>query len=232
MTALLTGIALGIGGSLHCAGMCGPLVLTLGRRQCGSRRDRVRHAALYQLGRVLTYVALGFMTGLIGGALTARGFGRVIAVAAGILLILAALRSIRPVPLGRLPRIGASVGARACGAAARWSRAHPAAGPLATGAANGLLPCGLVYAAVAAAAAFGEISDAALLMAGFAVGTLPALTAVSISASAIPPALRLRLRPLMPVVLALAGVMLLARGIAPASVGHAPDLGHSQHASQ
>jgi len=232
MTALLTGIALGIGGSLHCAGMCGPLVLTLGRRQCGSRRDRVRHAALYQLGRVLTYVVLGFMTGLIGGALTARGFGRVIAVAAGILLILAALRSIRPVPLGRIPGIGASVGVRACGAAARWSRAHPAAGPLATGAANGLLPCGLVYAAVAAAAAFGDIKDAALLMAGFAVGTLPALTAVSISASAIPPALRLRLRPLMPVVLALAGVMLLARGIAPASVGHAPGLGHSQHASQ
>lgn len=229
MTALLTGIALGLAGSVHCAGMCGPLVLTLGRRTSGSRLDRVRHATLYQGGRLLTYVALGLASGLVGEALAARGLGRVVAIGAGTALLLAAVRSIHTLSFGRFERLGAAAASRACAAAGRWSRSHPVAGALFTGAANGLLPCGLVYAALTAAAAFGNPTAGAVLMAGFGLGTVPALAAVLISAASLPPALRLRLRRLTPVVLALAGVLLIARGVAPrsgAAHSHAPAPAH------
>lgn len=221
MTALLAGFALGLGGSLHCAGMCGPLVLTLGRRMSGSGIDRIRHSALYQLGRVLTYVALGLATGLAGQALAARGLGRAVATGGGLILLFAALfaaaRSFRTVSFGRLERLGASAATRACVAAGRWSHEHPATGPLLAGAANGLLPCGLVYAALTAAAALGDAAGGAVLMAGFGFGTLPALAALSISATSLPLALRIRLRRLTPIVLALTGALLLARGLVPPS---------------
>jgi sulfite exporter TauE/SafE len=210
--------------------MCGPLVLTLGRGSSRTRIRRVRHAALYQLGRVFTYVALGLATGFVGEALTARGFGRAVAILAGLLLLLAAVRSARTMSFGRLERLGASAATRACVAAGRWSATHPAAGPLLTGAANGLLPCGLVYAALTAAAALGSTGEAAALMAGFGVGTVPALAAVSVSAGALPPSLRFRLRRLAPIVLALAGVLLLVRGVAPSPPGaHSQAPAHAGH---
>jgi hypothetical protein len=219
MTALLTGFALGMGGSLHCVAMCGPLMLTLGCRVAASRVDRVWHSALYQLGRVLTYMVLGLATGLVGQALATQGLGRAVAISAGVLLLVAAVRSVRTLSFGPLERLGASAARRASAAAGRWSLAHPVSGPLFTGAANGLLPCGLVYAALTAAAASGDARDAAVLMAGFGIGTLPALAALMLSATSLPPLWRARLRHVTPIVLALAGLLMVMRGIAPAHAG-------------
>ncbi len=68
MTALVTGLIFGAAGSLHCVGMCGPLVLTMGRGlRRPSRRAQLQHALTYHTGRVLTYVVLGSMAGLDRG---------------------------------------------------------------------------------------------------------------------------------------------------------------------
>jgi sulfite exporter TauE/SafE len=167
---------------------------------------------------------------MAGEALSTRGFGRALAIAAGLLLLAAAIPAVRVAGLGRLGRIGAGAAGRACLAAGRWSTAHPAAGPLLTGAANGLLPCGLVYAALTTAAALGNAVDAGILMAGFGVGTLPALVTLIVSATSLPPATRVRFRRLMPLALALTGVLLLARGMAPASgEAHAHGPAHTEH---
>jgi sulfite exporter TauE/SafE len=212
MTAFLAGLAFGVAGSGHCAAMCGPLVLTFGRRRSApSQWAQAQHALLYQAGRVLTYLALAVPAGLAGQALMVHGLGRALALAAGILLLFAAAGSARI--LGRLASGCAGLVARVAGPAHRWAAARPVAGPLLTGALNGLLPCGLVYAAVAMAAATGDLGDALLVMSGFGVGTTPVLLAISLWSAALPLTLRARLRHLTPVVLALTAVLLIARGL-------------------
>jgi uncharacterized protein len=223
MTALLSGLVLGLAGSGHCAGMCGPLVLTVGRGLAApSRRAQLQHALLYHSGRLLTYAALAVPVGLAGQALAVRGLGRPLAILAAALLLLAAFGSIRATVASRLGGVWAAGIARASGRAARWGRAHPVSGAVLTGAANGLLPCGLVYAAVAAGAAAGSAGDAVALMVGFGLGTTPVLVAMSVSALSVPPALRLRLRRLTPVALALVAALLLLRAfMLPHGASHA-----------
>jgi sulfite exporter TauE/SafE len=221
MTALLTGIVVGLAGSGHCAGMCGPLVLAIGRRLAPpSRRAEVGHALLYQTGRVATYAALAIPAGLVGQALVLRGLGRVVALGAGILLLMWASASLRPRAPGRLASACAGGIARAAGPVRRWATTQPFAGPLVTGAVNGLLPCGLVYAALTMAAAAGSAGDAVLLMIGFGLGTSAVLLAIVLWAAALPLALRMRLRRLEPLVLVAAAVLLIARALATAGMAH------------
>jgi sulfite exporter TauE/SafE len=221
MTAFLTGLALGVVGSAHCAGMCGPLVLTiaggLGRSSTGAR---LQHALSYHGGRVIVYLVLGLSAGLLGETLSFLGLGRALAVLAGIVLLLAAAGSAAPDWLRRLGSGPAALATRTCATLGRWSRAHPVAGPVLSGAANGLLPCGLVYSAMLTAAALGSAASAVALMAGFGLGTVPALVALSLAAAAPAFGIRTRLRRLTPVLLAITAAILLARGLAPATTAH------------
>jgi sulfite exporter TauE/SafE len=218
MTALVTGLIFGAAGSLHCVGMCGPLVLTIGRGlRRPSRAAQVRHALAYHSGRVLTYVALGSMAGLVGETLSTWGLGRALAITAGLLLLLAALGSVVPRQLRGWSAPPAAFATHACVLAGRWSRLHPVAGPALAGAANGLLPCGLVYSALLTAAAMGTTASAVALMAGFGLGTIPALVALTMAATSPAFGIRTRLRRLTPVLLALTAAMLLFRGLAPSS---------------
>jgi sulfite exporter TauE/SafE len=215
---LITGLALGLASSAHCAAMCGPLVLTVGRHLGGtSRRSQLRHALLYHLGRVSTYALLAVPAGLGGEAIMARGFGRALALAAGGLLLAATASAIRlPIVDGLTSRLSGAV-ARAFAPVLRWASAHTVAGPIASGALNGVLPCGLVYAALTAAAASASVGEAMLLMIAFGLGTAAVLVAMSAGVAAISPALRVRLRPVAPIVLAVTAAILLVRG---AALGH------------
>jgi sulfite exporter TauE/SafE len=216
VTTLLTGIALGLASSGHCAVMCGPLVLAIGRRSgAPSRRAQLHHVLLYHVGRVLTYVALAVPAGLLGEAFAFGGLDRALALVAGLLLLGAALESVRLGSAGRMLSAYSRWLARGSAPMVRWASSRPVAGPLTTGALNGVLPCGLVYAALTAAGASGGLPDAVLLMAGFGIGTAGLLVAMSLGAASLPAALRPRLRPLTPIVLALTAAILIARGIAP-----------------
>ena len=213
MTAFLGGLALGLASSAHGAAMCGPLVLTIGRRLGGaSRQSQLRYALLHHLGRVGVYAALAVPAGLGGEMLMLRGFGRALAIAAGILLLGAAVTSLRLPGVHRISARVSSIVARAFAPVLRWASTRAIAGPLATGALNGLLPCGLVYAALAAAATSGSVAGSTALMTGFGAGTAAVLVAVAVGAASIPASLRLRLRPIGPIVLAVTAGVLLVRG--------------------
>lgn len=187
---LLTSLFLtGVIGSLsHCAGMCGPFVLS----QVAARLEtipamamnelrRVGGAALlpYHLGRATTYGLLGAVAGWAAGALS--GWSGFRFVAAGLLALAAAFLVGMAVP-GLKGLVGG-------GGESWWSR-HVAglAKPLfrspvgwrgwLLGVALGFIPCGLLYAALAAAAASGEPLAAAMAMLAFAAGTVPVLVVV------------------------------------------------------
>lgn len=213
MTALLAGLLLGIAGSGHCAAMCGPLLLALraNTRDTG-RFGSVLEGLWYQTGRLAMYALLGFLAGLAGQAAALGGLGRALAIGAGVLLLASA--GWRLGARGIAPQSKMSIGvARLLAAAARWMRGRPLGGPLIVGALNGLLPCGMVYGAVTAAAGFGSPREAVLFMLAFGAGTLPPLMAIWLAAAALPSSARRRLRLVAPVALAVVGVLLIARGI-------------------
>jgi sulfite exporter TauE/SafE len=214
MMVFLTGVLLGVAGSGHCIAMCGPLVLTFGRSAgSGSWESQLQHSALYHAGRVTTYGLLAVPAGVMGGVLSTLGLGRVVAVFAALLLIAMAAGWSRPGLLGGLGRHWSSALLRAGSTAIRFSRGHPIAAPVLTGALHGLLPCGLVYVALAAAAAGGTAMAAVAFMTGFGLGTLPALLAITASARVMPSTLRARLRRLTPIVLVLTAMLLLLRAV-------------------
>jgi uncharacterized protein len=104
---------------------------------------------------------------------------------------------------------------RASRAAARSRETHPIRGRLVGGAVNGLLPCGLVYAAAVAAAGLGSVSTGVVFMAGFGAGTVPVLFVVALSASSLSARSRARLSRVAPLALAITGMLLIARGVLP-----------------
>ena len=214
MSTLAAGLLLGLAGSVHCAVMCGPLVLSLGG-WVDPRRARLPPILAYHAGRVIMYLLLALAAGATGRALSYGGFGRAVSVGSGLLLlILAAGRGSRLVPR-RGAIFWSLVITRACVAASRSTRVRPLAGQFAAGAVNGLLPCGLVYAAAIAAAGFGSVPAALTFMSGFGLGTVPVLLGIGLSSSSLSPSTRTRLRKLTPAALALTGALLIVRGVLP-----------------
>jgi sulfite exporter TauE/SafE len=228
---ITAGLLLGVLSSLHCVTMCGPLLLTLATSSADRPMvARIAHIGWYHAGRITTYAVLGSIAGLAGSLVAVAGAGRALAIAAGVLLVIS---SITPAATKRW-QLGLDpwlkfVG-RAGAAARRWQLGHPVAGPLAAGMVNGLLPCGMVYAAVATALAAGSIEQAMLTMLAFGLGTTPALAAVSLTAAQFSPTWRRRLAHVAPACVAIVGILLILRGVAtPGSPGLPAPHHHAVH---
>ena len=178
------------------------------------------------------YALLGIPAGYAAHALSYGMPGRVAAATGGILLLAGAAGSVVSRWSDPVGRAWSAAVARIGGRAVRVTRQHPHSGHAVLGAVNGLLPCGLVYAAAAVAAASGTVPRAVALMTGFGVGTVPLLFAVTLSAAALPARIRQRLRFVTPALLALAGLLLIARAFAPpgAAAGHRHQAGERSNA--
>ncbi len=179
MTHYLLVFLAGLAGSLHCIGMCGGFACALGADGRGRAATLGRHL-LYNLGRVTTYCFLGAVLGHLGlllvghaGEATVASLAqRALALVAGLLMVWAGLQFFGRFRRWSRPGTGGELLAQALRALLR----SPGPGaPLALGVANGFLPCPLVYAFAAQAAASGGALPGLLTMAAFGVGTFPAL---------------------------------------------------------
>lgn len=214
-----TALVLGFAGSLHCAGMCGPLALAL--PSAGNSPGRFAAGRLaYNLGRILTYSSLGVLFGLAGRTLVLAGVQRWVSIGLGILL-LAGLFGARRLALAR--PVEALVGRLKAGMS-RLLRQRSLASLGVLGLLNGLLPCGMVYAAAIGAAATGGVLPAVRYMAWFGLGTLPMMLGIGLSRRLVPAAWRLRLAGAIPVSVALLAVLLILRGLALGIPYLSPDL--------
>ncbi|MEI6411389.1 MAG: sulfite exporter TauE/SafE family protein, partial [Bacteroidota bacterium] len=172
-------LLLGLAGSLHCVGMCGPLVLALPLDAAG-KRHVIGQMLLYHSGRILMYATLGILFGLLGKGIALAGFQKVLSITAGLLMIVMAFAAWRFEQLvARIPGFG-TFSQRVKTQMGRMLRQNGAKALFTMGMLNGLLPCGMVYAALAGAiASFGGV-EGGLFMLIFGVGTLPLLLAVSV----------------------------------------------------
>lgn len=206
---LWTALLLGLAGSLHCAGMCGPLALALPAGGGGRARFLAGRLA-YNGGRLVTYGALGAVLGLAGRSLALAGVQRGVSVAAGLLLIAGVWLLPRAGGAGSAFRIVGGLKRALAGLLRRPGL--PSLGLL--GLLNGLLPCGLVYAAGAASLAAGGAGAGALYMVVFGLGTVPMMLALGLGGRALPVTWRLRLTAAVPAVVCVVGGLLVLRGLA------------------
>jgi hypothetical protein len=186
------GVAFGFGfvGSVHCAQMCGPIVLSYSLASPGAPRSLALSHAFYNLGRTLTYTLLGAIAGtaggMIGSAANLVGVEKGAMLVAGVLMVIGGLMMSGLIPSGGLLRIGGTgLSARLFHGAGRLiSSPHPAS-KLGLGLVLGLLPCGLLWAAMLKAAGTGSPLNGALTMAAFGLGTAGALGALGAFSSLI-----------------------------------------------
>ncbi len=198
-----------VGSGAHCAGMCGPLALALPGGG-GTRSTFFAGRLLYNFGRLITYALMGAAFGLLGRGFALAGLQRWVSLVVGAMILIGLIvspRFARAVPVTRTVNWLKS----ALGTLLR-RRALPSL--FAIGLLNGLLPCGLVYAACAGAIATGNVLSGIQYMAAFGLGTLPMMLAISLAGQKLQFVLRFRLQRLIPVSLAIVGTLLFIRGLA------------------
>jgi uncharacterized protein len=205
---LWTAFLLGLVGSLHCAGMCGPLALAL--PQAGNTTPAyVLGRVTYNAGRIVTYCLLGIVFGLVGYTFLMAGLQRWVSIALGAALLLGLFASRRLALSGPVTAVVNLLKSRM----SVLLRRRSLAGLAVLGLLNGLLPCGLVYVACAGAAATGSTLAGASYMTAFGVGTVPMMLAISLSGKLVPVSLRLKLVKTIPICVFLLGSLLILRGM-------------------
>jgi sulfite exporter TauE/SafE len=218
---LWTAFLLGLVGSAHCAGMCGPLALALpptGRTRGSFLAGRLA----YNLGRILTYAALGAVFGLLGQGFAVAGLQRWVSLAAGAVILIGLLATSRflsglPVAHG-VNWLKAALG--------KLLHQRSLAAVFALGLLNGLLPCGLVYVACAAATATGSLLRGVEYMAAFGLGTMPMMLGLTLLGARLQAGLRFKLQRAVPFALAVVAVLLILRGLSLGIPYLSPDLSH------
>ncbi len=178
------GFIVGLFGSLHCVGMCGPIVAALPQGE-GGRSAFLGGRLLYNLGRVITYAGLGLVFGLIGKSIFMAGYQQGLSIAIGVVIILAVVTPSR-YSQGLIAALGlGKVYALISRLWGRLFRSGKRSSLLAIGVLNGFLPCGFVYVGLAGAVATGGALKGSAYMALFGVGTIPILLAFAFAGNVI-----------------------------------------------
>lgn len=210
MEFLIAAITLGLLGSFHCIGMCGPIALALPVHHLPTP-DKVVGLLIYHIGRALVYSLIGAFFGILGMGVVLAGYQQALSIGLGVIILLGLF-----FPASGLSRYiskpFAGLTFRIKSAFSHFFQKRSFSALFVTGALNGLLPCGLVYIALAGAMATGDVLKGALFMAVFGLGTLPALFSVSLF-SGISVKFRTVVRKYIPVFAGLLACLLILRGL-------------------
>lgn len=199
---------MGLFGSLHCAVMCGPIMLGMPFR----KQDFFYSAfqlLLYQFGRVTVYTILGLLVGLVGSSINLFSDQKTLSIFIGLILILftalqfnkryrnrfSALQSKAMGPLSKL--MGKVLNLKL------WA--------LFAGMLNGIIPCGMVYLALATALNTGNVQSGATFMFLFGLGTTPLMLMISLGGFFLKKYIRFNTNRLIPWFMLFMGALLILR---------------------
>ncbi|MCJ8208961.1 sulfite exporter TauE/SafE family protein [Mucilaginibacter sp. RS28] len=201
---------IGLFGSIHCIGMCGPLAFAIPIGQ-GGKWLLVWDKLLYNFGRIISYTALGTLVGLVGKQLWLAGLQQSISIISGVLIILAAgSRFFKlKVAKGKLGLLLLEPFNKLLVFALKNRAGHLVIGML-----NGLLPCGFVYLALIGAVNTGAVLASAKYMAFFGLGTVPLMLAAAIASGFLNATVRRRMNRVVPYFMLCLGVWFVLRGLA------------------
>lgn len=172
-------ITLGLFGSLHCIGMCGPLMLAV-PSNAQKRGQFLLERIVYHIGKAITYGLMGAILGFAGRSIL-MDIQQNFSIIMGVTLLITVA-----IPLGLQSQLEKLSPLRYIYTLvkSKFSSLMKQRGYVALtlmGMLNGLLPCGLVYTALIGATVVADIWQSALFMVIFGIGTAPALILISLS---------------------------------------------------
>ena len=207
MNDLHLAFMIGLLGSVHCIGMCGPLAFAVPSLKPGIGY-LVLDKVLYQTGRIISYCILGVLIGLIGRQLWMSGLQQGISIFTGVLIIAAACSRIFKLCAGR----GSSLLLKPFNKMFGYALKHKA-NHLIIGMINGLLPCGFVYLALAGALNMGNVALSVSYMFWFGVGTAPLMLLATIGMGFTGTLVRQRINKVIPFLMLFLGCWFVLRGM-------------------
>ena len=212
MSILISALLLGLMGSFHCAGMCGPIAIALPLHG-NTTSQKIFGGTLYNLGRTLTYGFMGAIFGAVGQGLQLIGFQQKVSVIMGLIMIISVLfpklfKNQYKMDKSWISAVGALKRKIGEMFSIRSFQSLFFIGML-----NGLLPCGLVYMAIAGAIGTGGIAEGSLYMMLFGLGTIPMLLAISLAGNIMSLAVRQRINQLIPALVVVVGILFVLRGL-------------------
>lgn len=213
---------LGLGTSLHCVSMCGPLVLTYAVKTDGgsSWRRALLPNGLYQGAKIASYTGVGLLLGAIGSLFDISVLRPYVMYVAGAFMVVLGLGMTGRVPwAARLTPRPPRALVNALAALRRRARSRAAsdqselATPVLFGLLTGVLPCGPLMAAQVSAAASAHPLTGALGMAAFGLGTAPLMLAFGTAGSLIPRTVKQRLMTVLAIGVVVFGLAFINRGL-------------------
>lgn len=200
---------IGLFGSVHCIGMCGPLafaVPSFHHNWWGVIFDKL----VYNFGRICSYTVLGLLIGQLGKQLWLAGLQQSVSVISGLLIVAAGLSRVFKLKF-RQQRLMPSL-LQPVHKMLHYALNHRA-GHFAIGLLNGFLPCGFVYLALVGAVNTSSPSASGLYMFWFGMGTFPLMLIATLSAGYIGPVFRRRINKAMPYLMVCLGIWFVLRGL-------------------
>ena len=207
--AIYTGLIFGFLGSLHCVGMCGPLLLALPIE----KNNKFWGLSLYHSGRILCYGFLGVLLSILGVSLRYTGLHEILSISLGVLMLLGLVFFYFNISFFKnsFGKIWILTQMKLY-----WKKFFETKSIFVLsfiGFLNGLLPCGFVYIALSFSLLFAKPLDSFTYMIFFGVGTVPALFGVSFFSQLLSAQWRQRVQLLVPVGTGVVGVLLIIRGL-------------------
>ncbi len=212
MAILLSALILGLMGSFHCAGMCGPIAIALPLHG-NTVPQKIFGGALYNIGRTITYGVMGAIFGMLGQGVEMIGFQQKISVIMGVLMIVSVLfpalfknqYSMDKSWFSFVGKLKKSIG--------QMFSIRSFSSLFTIGLLNGLLPCGLVYMAIAGAIGTGGVVLGSLYMILFGLGTIPMMLSISLAGNVMSLAVRNKINKFIPVLVIIVGIFFILRGL-------------------
>lgn len=211
LESFISGLLLGFVSSFHCLGMCGPLVLALPFNQLPSNR-KIIGIIVYHLGRIFIYTLLGILFGYAGRKFFIAGYQQWFSIILGVMVLLGLVSYVLNKSYLKLKWVDFLTNKIQQFIVANIKRKN-FTGIMLVGAANGLLPCGMVYFAIAGAMATGSVQNSSFFMLAFGLGTLPFMFLASHFGVFLKISVRNTIKKLVPFFIAVMGILLILRGL-------------------
>lgn len=209
---LYSAFILGLLGSLHCVGMCGPIAFMLPVDRSNSLK-KVSQIGVYHIGRLLAYSLIGLAFGLVGKSLNLFGVQQQLSIAVGILMIVVVLIPYRTFAKYNLSKPLNKVISKVKSNLGQALKKKTPDTFLTIGFLNGFLPCGLVYMAVFGAVATGSLLQGSFYMVLFGLGTIPLMTSAIYLGKFLNQTIKQRIQKAIPVFVVIIGVLFILRGL-------------------
>lgn len=209
---LYSAFILGLLGSLHCVGMCGPIAFMLPVDRTNSFR-KITQISMYHVGRLLAYSIIGLVFGILGKSLYIFGLQQQLSIFIGIVMIILGLVPYKFIGKYKLAApLYKAIGyiKKSLGQALHKKTSDTF---LTIGFLNGFLPCGLVYMAVFGAIAMGSYAEGSLYMLLFGLGTIPLMTTAIYLGKFLNSTIKQRIQRAIPVFVVVIGVLFILRGL-------------------